>query len=161
MFAVWIRSTRRAVLVSAVLFAGAYLVLSTNAQETGYQPNTGMADPAALINTFDRFLASNGGASLSIPLVSLRGITSEGLNAGGSVTVDLSTGSVTSQVRLLPSGGSFELWLIDNRPGDNHTTLAEPQDLAMKVASYTELPQPGSYLNPAHFELGKLIARLD
>ena len=145
MFETVIRRTRCAVLVSAVLSACAYLVLSTNAQDTGNQSNTGMADPTALSNAFDRFLAINGGTSLTIPLVSLRGITSEGLNAGGSVTIDLSTGSVMSQVRLLPSGGSFDLWLIDNRPGANHTTLAEAQDLAMKVAAYTELLQPGSY----------------
>src|SRR5579884_2065167 len=77
-------------------------------------PNTGMADPAALINAFDQFLATvpaNGGSnSLSIPLTAMRGITSGGFNAGGSVRVDLGTGLVSAQVRGLPADGSFDLW---------------------------------------------------
>ena len=120
-------------------------IFGLSGQTTGNQPNTGMADPVALITAFDRFQSAGAGTPLVIPLVSLRGITSEGLNAGGRVTIDLSTGSVVSQVRLLPAGASFELWLIDNRAGPDPTTFADPQDVALKVAAYAEQAQPGTY----------------
>ena len=90
-------------------------------------PNTGMADPVALEHAFDRFVAADGGGSLvALSLSSLRGVTTESLNAGGRVTIDLATGVVASTVRLLPTDGTFDLWLVDNQPGAGHTTLAEP-----------------------------------
>jgi cytochrome c peroxidase len=103
-----------------------------------------MADAAALINATDRFVLG-AGTLLVIPLVSLRGITNEGLNAGGTVTIDLTSGSVVSEARLLPPGASFELWLIDNRPAASHTTLADQHDVSLKVAGYVAQSQPGVY----------------
>ena len=60
-------------------------------------PNTGMADPVALVSAFDRFAA--GGAPANVVILSLsnlRGVSSEAVNAGGRVTVDLATGTVGS-----------------------------------------------------------------
>ena len=81
-----------------------------------------MADPVALVSAFDRFAA--GGAPANIVILSLsnlRGVSSEAVNAGGRVAVDLATGAVGSTVRLLPPGDTFDLWLIDNQPGPGHT----------------------------------------
>jgi cytochrome c peroxidase len=100
-------------------------------------PNTGMADPVVLVSAFDRFVA--GGAPASVVVLSLsnlRGVSSEAVNAGGRVTVDLATGTVMSNVQLLPPAETFDLWLIDNQPGAGHTTLAEPWDGVMKVGTY-------------------------
>jgi hypothetical protein len=57
-----------------------------------------------------------------MPLTSLRGLTSESFNAGGTVKIDLTNGSVVSEIRGLPSGDSFDLWLIDKpiRDRANH-----------------------------------------
>src|SRR5215475_5446920 len=64
------------------------------------QSNTGMADPAALINAFDRFVEGGGGrGSVVLSLSNLRGLSSESQNAGGRVTVDLATGQVDSTVK--------------------------------------------------------------
>ena len=93
---------------------------------------------AAIVNAFDRFAA--GGAPANIVILSLsnlRGVSSEAVNAGGRVTVNLATGSVTSVARLLPADGSFDLWLIDNQSGPGHTTLADSSDLLMRVGTYT------------------------
>jgi cytochrome c peroxidase len=136
---------RKPACTAALLVILTMTAADAHAQSAGDPHNTGMADPAALMNAFDRFLMGGGAGPLMIPLVSLRGITSEGLNAGGRITVDLSTGAVVSQVRLMPSGASFELWFIDNRPGQGHTTLSDPQDAQLKVGAYTEQPQPGTY----------------
>jgi cytochrome c peroxidase len=122
-----------------VLVALAFAVLLFGAAPVGNPPNTGMADPVALISAFDNFLRgvpAGGSHILTMPLVALRGITNEAMNAKGQVTIDLSTGSVTSKVRGLPADGSFDLWLIENRPAPGHTTLAEPQDQLLRVGAY-------------------------
>src|SRR5215471_18240635 len=126
-----ISKTILAFLACAVFLSGAAPVSNP--------PNTGMADPAALINAFDNFLKGvPAGQShvLTMPLVALRGITSESMNAKGQVIIDLPTGSVTSKVRGLPADGAFDLWVIENRPAPGHTTLAEPHDILMRVGSY-------------------------
>ena len=71
-----------------------------------------------------------------LSLSNLRGVSSEAVNAGGRVVVDLATGTVTSSVQLLPSAGTFDLWLIDNQPNPAHTTLAEHGDSLMKAGTY-------------------------
>jgi cytochrome c peroxidase len=98
-----------------------------------------MADPAALMNAFDKYVAKlppNEAHTMTMPLVALRGITSESVNASGEVTIDLTAGSVESTVRGLPPDGSFDLWLIQNRPAPSHTTMAELQDLLLMVGTY-------------------------
>ena len=100
-------------------------------------PNTGMADPIALENAFDRFVG--GPIPESVVLLSLsnlRGVSSEEANAGGRVTIDLATGTVSSNVQLFPPAETFDLWLLDNQPAPRHTTLAEPTDKLMKVGTY-------------------------
>jgi cytochrome c peroxidase len=100
-------------------------------------PNTGMAAPVALVSAFDRFAA--GGAPANVVILSLsnlRGVSSEAVNAGGRVQVNLATGAVESNVPLLPPEGTFDLWLIDNKPDAGHSTLAEHGDGLMKVGTY-------------------------
>src|SRR5262245_48381763 len=107
------------------------------ARAAGDLPNTGMADPVALASAFDRFAA--GGAPANVVILSLsnlRGVSSEAVNAGGRVTVNLATGAVGSNVQLLPLQETFDLWLIDNQPGPGHSTLAEHGDGLMKVGTY-------------------------
>jgi cytochrome c peroxidase len=104
----------------------------------GDLPNTGMADPVALASAFDRFAAGGTPANIVIlSLSNLRGVSSEAVNAGGRVGVDLATGAVGSTVRLLPPGDTFDLWLIDNQSGPGLTTLADSSDLLMRVGTYT------------------------
>jgi hypothetical protein len=98
--------------------------------------NTGMADASAFVNAFDRATAGDAGTVQILSLSNLRGLSSEPLNAGGSVRVDLTTGAVTSTVQLLPLDGVFDLWLVDNRPGPDHTTLADPSDVVKPVGAY-------------------------
>jgi cytochrome c peroxidase len=98
--------------------------------------NTGMADPVALVSAFDRFAATTPANVAILSLANLRGVSSEALNAGGRVGVDLATGTVTSTLQLTPLDDSFDLWLADNNPGPGHTTLAELGDNLMKVGTY-------------------------
>src|SRR5262245_12672602 len=114
-----------------------FVVLGSTIQTATGLLNTGMADPDALINAFDRFIAGgSSGNLLVLSLSNLRGLSSEAVNAGGRVTVNLTSGAVTSRVTGLPLDGSFDLWLIDNRPARGHTTLAETDDILLRVGSY-------------------------
>ena len=116
-----------------VLAGLAFVAVSAN----GDPPNTGMADPVALVSAFDRFAAGGAPANVvSLSLSNLRGVSSEAVNAGGQVVADLATGTVTSTVQLLPLGDTFDLWLIDNLPDPGHTTLAEHGDALKKVGTY-------------------------
>src|SRR5262245_52511418 len=118
-----------------VVLAGlAFVAVSAN----GDPPNTGMADPVALVSAFDRFVA--GGAPANVVILSLsnlRGVSTEAVNAGGRVQVNLATGAVGSNVQLLPVQEMFDLWLIDNQPGPGQSTLAEHGDGLLKVGTYT------------------------
>jgi cytochrome c peroxidase len=96
-----------------------------------------MADPAAFVNAYDRFAAGGDPPDiLTLSLSNLRGLSREAVNAGGLVTINLATGTVSSDVQLLPPDGTFELWLIDNKPGAGHTTFAHEGDDMMKVGAY-------------------------
>jgi cytochrome c peroxidase len=111
---------------------------NSSAQPATGSQNTGMADPTALINAFDRYLEKQppGTHTMVMPLVALRGLTSESMNAGGKVTIDLASGSVVSQVHGLPPDGAFELWLLRNRPAPDDTTMAESHDRLIRIGSY-------------------------
>jgi cytochrome c peroxidase len=126
------------VTIGVVVLAGFGFVAVRAAD--GDLPNTGMADPVALVSAFDRF--AGGGAPANVVILSLsnlRGVSSEAVNAGGRVQVNLATGLVTSVARLLPADGSFDLWLIDNQSGPALTTLADSSDLLMRVGTFTVL----------------------
>jgi mono/diheme cytochrome c family protein len=125
-------SWARAVAFSVLAGAGFVAV-----RAAGDPPNTGMADPVALANAFDRSLTGPVPASgVLLPLANLRGVSNEAVNAGGRVTVDLTTGAVISNLQLLPPADTFELWLVDNQPHAGHTTLAEHGDSLLKVGTY-------------------------
>ena len=134
-------SRKLVAVVGMFLLILALVALGFSMQSETGPPNTGMADPDALINAFDRFVSglptAGGGRFLIVPLGSLRGLTSESVNAGGTVKIDLSDGSVVSQVRGLPSVDAFDLWFIDNQSGVGQTTFAESQDVLLKVGSYS------------------------
>jgi hypothetical protein len=103
----------------------------------GDPQNTGMADPLALVTAYDRVAGDASPVNVvSLSLANLRGVSSEAINAGGRVVVDLAAGSVESSVQLLPPGDTFDLWLIDNQPGPGHTTLAQHGDDLLKVGTY-------------------------
>ena len=114
------KGTTVSAIAGVMLLVSLYPVICSGAETAFNLSNTGMADPIALINAFDRYVAGQTAAGakqrLVMPLVALRGLTSESLNAGGNVTIDFGDGSVVSQVRGLPQDGAFDLWLMENRP---------------------------------------------
>src|SRR5436305_7472460 len=120
-------------------FAAGIAAVGMRILSAAEMPNTGMADPAALISAFDQYqagLPAGSAQRLVMPLGGLRGITSSGYNAGGSVQIDLGTNLVTSNIKGLPLDSSFDLWLVQNKSGQGSSTMAEATDLLVKVGSY-------------------------
>ena len=99
-------------------------------------PNTGMADPVALVSAFDRFAAGAPRNVVILSLSNLRGVSSEAVNAGGRVVVDLRQAPWGPTSNYFRWATTFDLWLIDNQPGPGHTTLAEHRDTLLKVGTY-------------------------
>jgi cytochrome c peroxidase len=119
-----------------VLTPGALAIAAVHAADQP-PPNTGMADPAALVQAFDRFAAGDGDVNVvTLPLANLRGLSNEARDAGGSVRIDLAAGTIMSTLQLMPLADTFDLWLVDNQPGDGHATLAESDDASLKVGTY-------------------------
>jgi hypothetical protein len=102
--------------------------------------HTGMADPVALEAAFGRVARAGQTNLLVLSLANLRSFSGEAMNAGGTVTIDLAGGSVTSVVRGVPADCHFDLWLVDNRPGPDHGTLAEASDSLMNVGTFEAGP---------------------
>ena len=126
--------TSWAIAVGVSVVAGVALVA---VRAAGDPPNTGMADPVALVNAFDRSMTGPVPPNVVlIALSNLRGVSSEEVNAGGRVVIDRTTGTVSSNLQLLPPAETFELWLADNQPHAGNTTLAEPGDTLLKVGTY-------------------------
>src|SRR5262245_32842548 len=81
------------------VFTLGFLILTWGVTTSPAQPNTGMADPAALVKAYEKFAADGGGTGVvKLSLSNLRGLSSESVNAGGSVMVDLTTGVVDSML---------------------------------------------------------------
>jgi hypothetical protein len=123
-----------ATVVAVVLSLSGLMLAAIGGDEN--PANTRMADPAALMSAYDRYVGGARESAVVLSLSNLRGVSSEALNAGGTVSVDLTLGRVTSSVELLPADSSFDLWLIDNRAGPGHTTLAESADVLIRVGTY-------------------------
>jgi len=132
--------TKSRCVLAVGMFVFALIAFGVTPSEPGPERhNTGMADPEALTRAFDGHVANPASRFLNIALTGLRGLTNESWNAGGSVKIDSATGTMTSQVTGLPQAGSFDLWLVDNRPGAGGTTFAEPYDVLMRIGTYNWL----------------------
>src|SRR5215475_9884392 len=157
------RSMKLIAIGGAFLLSLAFVALGASSQNAADHPNTGMADPDALVNAFDRYVSNlstkGGGSFLEIPLTGLRGLTSGSFNAGGTVRINLTNGSVFSQVTGLPATDTFDLWFIDNRTGSSQSTFAELPDITRKVGTYHwdstrkshSLPEATTLLAPTGF----------
>ena len=119
----YIRVPGRGMAVAALAWFG----FVAAAQPVAMRVNTGMADPVALVNAYDRFAASAraGECRRRCRCRTFAASAAKRSTPADGCTVDLTTGAVDSFVDLLPPDASFDLWLIDNRPGPGHTTLAE------------------------------------
>lgn len=95
-------------------------------------PYSRIASPEKLEEAYKRWAAKfeeNGGTdNLLLHLGEAPGLSAERSYANGLVTVNLGAGTIDVAVANLKPG-DWEVWLIDNQPGENKSTLPEAGDL--------------------------------
>lgn len=97
----------------------------------GEHPYSRVVSAEALYDVYlrwqDGFEANGGIGNLVIRLGEAPGHSAEPSKARGVATFDLYAGRVDVAVAGLEAG-DWEAWLVDNQPGDGHSTLPEPGD---------------------------------
>src|SRR5262249_32625899 len=109
---------------------------SSQKQDLGF---TGMADPAAFRDLYHKWEAEyikyGGDKNFVLPLAWSKGLSSEKTTAEGYVKIDLIDGTVSSQVKGLSLAQGWDVWLIENRSGPDHSVLPEPADHMIMVGT--------------------------
>ena len=121
------------------LFAAGIAAITMTTISAAEMPNTGMADPAALISAFDHYQAALPGGFRPAPRDVARdpeGNHDQRLQCGRQRPNRSRTDLVTSTVKGLPLDSSFDLWLVQNKSGQGSSTMAEPTDVLVKVGTY-------------------------
>jgi len=107
----------------------------------------------------DEFQQS-GKEALVIPLGWTKGLSSAPSEAHGMATLDLVTGALSLQVRALPAGSHWDVWLVDNQPGSGRSVKPEPGDTMLRAGEFSAersfLRFAGSSL-PQGFDLDLLV----
>lgn len=80
----------------------------------------------------------NGGASnLVISMGWAKGLSNERLPARGLTRFDVGASKVQAEVSGLPAGTSWDLWVVDNQPGEGRSVAPEAGDAMARVGSLT------------------------
>ncbi len=74
------------------------------------------------------FANNGGGNNLVVPIGWAKGLSSERIAARGLTRIDVEAGRIEAEVYGLPSGSAWELWLVDNQPGEGRSVLPETGD---------------------------------
>lgn len=98
-----------------------------------------LGDVQNLKAAYDRWKVNatkNGGdRTLVLPLKYTKGLSAQFSKAHGRTTLDLIDGAVSLEVSGLSDKDSFDVWMIDNRPGPGHSVRPEPGDAIIRVGT--------------------------
>lgn len=93
---------------------------------------TGIGNAQSLLKTYNQWKAqyrANGGdTALGIALGYNKALSRGFTNARGNLTIDLIEGSVSGEFVGLADNSTYDIWLIDNRPGPGHSVKPESGD---------------------------------
>ena len=103
------------------------------------EPVTGLADPQALLDHYKEWKVEyeKGGGDRNI-VMGLRwskGLSEQHSKAFGYAKLDLVAGTVSAEVSGLPEDNGWDLWLVQDNPGQSSTVLPEPGDNMIKIGT--------------------------
>src|SRR5689334_15507441 len=78
---------------------------------------------------------TGGDRNLVLPIGWFKGLSTEPTDARGLVKLDLVDGVVSVKASGLSPTQSWDVWLVDNHPGDGRTVLPEPGDDLMRIGT--------------------------
>lgn len=81
------------------------------------------------------YIRSGGDRNMVLPLGPFKGLATEYSDAFGQATVNVIDGTVSVEVKKLPTVESWDVWLIDNRPGPGRSVMPEPGDTIVRLGS--------------------------
>jgi cytochrome c peroxidase len=100
---------------------------------------TGIGNAQSLLVTYDRwktqYREKGGDTALGITLGYNRALSQEFTTARGNLTIDLIEGKVSGNIFGLENNTTYDIWLIDNRPGPGHSVKPEPGDGMVQIGS--------------------------
>jgi hypothetical protein len=79
-----------------------------------------------------QYAATEGDRMLVLPLTYSKGLSARFTKAYGQARLDLTDGTIVVEVTGLPAKESFDVWLVDNRPGPG-SVRPEPGDNLVRV----------------------------
>ncbi len=125
--------------LSLLIGLSSYILVSGDSplEERSVRGTTG--NVRTLEAAYDRWAAtytlSGADQQLVLPLVCSKGLSAEFTRAHGQAKFDLIDGSVSVTVSGLPEEATYDVWLIDNRPGPGHSVKPEPGDALVRLGS--------------------------
>ena len=129
-----------ATLVGCAVMAMLFLGNSSDAENE--LTSTGRGSVENLLATYKEWEATyvkNGAdRNLVLPIGPFKGLSTESSNAHGRVILNLIDGTVSVEVKSLPKGESWDVWLVENRAGSS--VMPEPGDIMVRVG---DLKQKG------------------
>lgn len=129
-----------ATLVGCAVMAMLFLGKSSDAENE--LTNTGRGSVENLLANYKEWEASyvkNGGdRNLVLPIGPFKGLSTESSSAHGQAILNLIDGTVSVEVKSLPKGESWDVWLVENRAGSS--VMPEPGDIMVRVG---DLKQKG------------------
>jgi hypothetical protein len=100
---------------------------------------TGPADPQALLDQYREWkvIYEKGGGDRNIVmgLSWSKGLSEQHTKAYGYAKLDLVAGTVSSEVTGLPEDQGWDLWLIQDNPGESRTVLPEAGDRMIRIGT--------------------------
>jgi hypothetical protein len=77
--------------------------------------------------------ATGGDRNVTVALGYWKALSTDVTRAHGRATLNLIEGAVSVEVSGLPAGESWDVWLVDNRPGPRQSVRPEPADAMIRA----------------------------
>ena len=126
------------VLIITAIILGIFEGIGISTSKKGSVTTT-FGDVKNLQTSYDRWKAKvtqNGEyRNLVLPLGYSKGLSAYFTKAHGRATLDLVDASLFVEISGLSDQESFDVWLIDNRPGPGHSVKPEPGDVMVHIGS--------------------------
>jgi len=133
------RVMTRLILVASLAYVGLAVLLpgTVPAAETDLN-DAGFGSVETLMtsyNDWEATYAANGGdRRMTISLGPAKGLATTSSTTHGRMVLDLLAGTISVEVAALPEG-TWEVWLIENRPGPGRSVLPEPGDRRLRLGN--------------------------
>jgi cytochrome c peroxidase len=131
--------TGKLVVLGLAVICMAIFGLASGKTTVKRQAHTGKADTDVLIAAYKKWkdvnVLTGDDRYLTINVGGINGLSVEKTYAKGSIKIGLSDGLVKAKIEDL-ADGDWELWLIENRPSPDHSTLPEVGDETMSIGHF-------------------------